>query len=64
MIVDERIINDQNSPYISAELSANHGGNLDRAKKSIEAAARGASAVKIQTYPDTMTIDTTCGFCC
>ena len=35
MIVDERIINDQNSPYIIAELSANHGGNLDRAKKSI-----------------------------
>ena len=59
MIVDERIINDQNSPYIIAELSANHGGDLDRAKKSIEAAARaGASAVKIQTYtPDTMTID-------
>ena len=59
MIVDERIINDQNSPYIIAELSANHGGDLDRAKKSIEAAARaGASAVKIQTYtPNTMTID-------
>ena len=59
MIVDERIINDQNSPYIIAELSANHGGDLDRPKTSIDAAARaGASAVKIQTYtPDTMTID-------
>ena len=46
-------------PYIIAELSANHGGDLKRAKDSIYAAMRsGADAVKIQTYtPDTMTID-------
>lgn len=47
-------------PYIIAELSANHGGSLQRAKDSILAAKEsGADAVKIQTYtPDTMTIDT------
>jgi len=45
-------------PYIIAELSANHGGSLDRAKLCIREAAKcGISAVKIQTYtPDTMTI--------
>lgn len=45
-------------PYIIAELSANHGGSIERAKKSIEAAKiSGASAIKMQTYtPETMTI--------
>tara|TARA_B100001989_G_C24538699_1_gene466170 strand:- start:915 stop:1955 length:1041 start_codon:yes stop_codon:yes gene_type:complete len=46
-------------PYIIAELSANHGGDISRAKKSIKAAKdAGASAVKLQTYtPDTMTLN-------
>ena len=46
-------------PFIIAELSANHGGSIERAKQSILAAkSSGASAVKLQTYtPDTMTID-------
>ena len=46
-------------PYIIAELSANHGGSIKRAKDSIKAAKNsGADAVKIQTYtPDTMTIN-------
>tara|TARA_Y100001978_G_scaffold200212_1_gene216057 strand:- start:242 stop:1297 length:1056 start_codon:yes stop_codon:yes gene_type:complete len=46
-------------PYIIAELSANHGGNINRAKYSLKAAKEaGASAVKIQTYtPDTMTLN-------
>ena len=46
-------------PYIIAELSANHGGSIERAKLSIKAAKSvGVSAVKMQTYtPDTMTID-------
>lgn len=48
-----------NSPFIIAEVSANHNGSIDTALKTIKAAKEaGASAVKIQTYtPDTMTID-------
>ena len=48
-------------PYIVAELSANHGGNIERAKSSIKAAMEsGANAVKIQSYtPDTMTLNST-----
>ena len=47
------------SPFIIAELSANHNGSLDRALATITAAREcGADAVKIQTYTaDTMTID-------
>lgn len=46
-------------PYIIAELSANHNGNIDNAFRLIEIAKEcGADAVKIQTYrPDTITID-------
>ncbi len=46
-------------PFIIAEVSANHGGSINRAKETILAAKKaGADAVKIQTYtPDTMTID-------
>ena len=46
-------------PFIIAEVSANHCGDIDRAKATIKAAHdAGASAVKIQSYtPDTMTID-------
>tara|TARA_B100001059_G_C17804689_1_gene568356 strand:- start:873 stop:1931 length:1059 start_codon:yes stop_codon:yes gene_type:complete len=46
------------TPYIIAELSANHGGSIESAKIAIKVAKNsGASAVKIQSYtPDTMTI--------
>ena len=46
-------------PFVIAELSANHGGSIQRAKATILAARNsGADAVKIQTYtPDTMTLD-------
>lgn len=54
-----REISQNMPPYVIAEISANHNGNIERAKQSIFAAKQaGASAVKIQTYtPDTMTID-------
>ncbi len=44
---------------IIAELSANHGHNLEIAKETIRAAKRaGANAIKLQTYTaDTITID-------
>lgn len=45
--------------FIIAELSANHGGNLEIAKETVRAAKRaGADAIKLQTYTaDTITLD-------
>ncbi len=45
-------------PYIVAEISANHCGSLNHAKKLIKIAKQyGANAVKIQSYePDSITI--------
>jgi pseudaminic acid synthase len=46
-------------PYIIAEVSANHGGDLERAKRIISLAAeKGADAVKFQAYTaDSLTLD-------
>lgn len=54
----EKFINEK-KVFIIAELSANHGKDINIAKKTILAAKEaGADAVKIQTYtPDTMTIN-------
>ena len=56
--INKKIIDNKQKPYLIAEISANHGGSIDRAKETILAAKNsGADAVKIQTYtPDTMTI--------
>ncbi|MGG7646089.1 pseudaminic acid synthase [Rhodovulum sp. YNF3179] len=53
-----RAIGPDQPPYIIAELSANHNGDLQKALKLIELAAEaGADAIKIQTYrPDTITL--------
>ncbi len=52
----KKFINDR--PFFIAEISANHNGSFDHAKKLIYVAKKyGADAVKLQTYtPDTMTI--------
>ena len=57
--INSREISGDRSPYIIAEVSANHNGSILRAKETILAARNaGVDAVKIQTYtPDTMTID-------
>ena len=46
-------------PYVIAEMSANHNGNIETAFRLIEAAKQaGADAVKMQTYrPDTITLN-------
>lgn len=45
--------------YVIAEMSANHGGDLDRAHELVIAAAdAGADAIKVQTFTaDTITLD-------
>ena len=49
----------KNKIFFIAELSANHNGSLERAKKLIKCAkVNGASAIKLQTYTaETMTFN-------
>lgn len=53
-----RVIGLNYPPYVIAELSANHNGNIETALRIIEEAKKsGADAVKLQTYtPDTITL--------
>jgi len=61
VIINNRIISKYSEPYIIAELSANHNGDIQRAFDIILAAKNaGADAIKIQTYTaDTITIKST-----
>jgi len=57
--IDGRKVGADYSPYVIAEMSANHNGDINNAFKIIDMAkSSGADAVKMQTYtPDTLTID-------
>ena len=59
MKIGQREIGKGQPVYIIAEMSANHAGDIENAKKIIREAKRaGADCVKIQTYTaDTLTID-------
>ena len=52
-------ISESERPFVIAEISGNHNGDIKRAYAIMDAAAEaGADAVKLQTYtPETMTLD-------
>ena len=54
-----RLIGPGHAPYVIAEISANHNGQIANAMRLIdEAKLAGADAVKLQTYtPDTITLN-------
>ncbi len=57
--IDGRAIGEDYPPYVIAEMSANHNGNIESAFRIIDIAKEaGADALKIQTYTaDTMTLN-------
>ena len=57
--IGDRLIGQNHSPFIIAEMSGNHNNSIDRALKLVKAAAdSGAHALKLQTYTaETITID-------
>ncbi|PXY34953.1 pseudaminic acid synthase [Prauserella sp. PE36] len=59
VVIGKHDIGPEHAPFVIAEVSGNHNGDLDRALAIVDAVAEsGAQAVKLQTYrPDTITID-------
>jgi N-acetylneuraminate synthase len=59
LYINKRKIGPNELPFIIAEMSANHNGDINNAYKIIDMAKQaGADAVKLQTYkPDTITMD-------
>ena len=59
LIISGQTIGPAYPPYIVAEISGNHNGDINRAFRLLETAKQaGADAVKLQTYTaDTITID-------
>jgi N-acetylneuraminate synthase len=59
--IEHRKIGSRFPPYVIAEMSANHNGDINNAFAIIAMAKQcGAHAVKLQTYkPDTITLDST-----
>jgi N-acetylneuraminate synthase len=57
--IDGRLISQWQQPYVIAEMSANHNGNIETALRILEEAKKaGADAVKLQTYTaDTITLN-------
>ncbi|MCR6489657.1 pseudaminic acid synthase [Amycolatopsis sp. OK19-0408] len=57
--IGAHVVSPEQPPFVIAEMSGNHNGDLGRALEIVDAIAEsGAQAVKLQTYrPDTITID-------
>lgn len=57
--IQNKLIGQNHKPFIIAEMSGNHNGDIKRALSLVKAAAdSGADALKLQTYTaDTMTMD-------
>ncbi len=57
--IGNRTVGDLHSPFIIAEMSGNHNGDINRALELVKAAAdSGAHALKLQTYTaDTITLN-------